>query len=418
MSVEDMRGRVYHYAPLSLSIVEMQNKPCNGISFVNICDANMELFGAPGTKKRRDIQEYWNNARRRSIQSYCQLLDKWGVTHSDVTKGQLQKEGRCPSEASLTDLDDDTENGDVAEDAEDGAEGGSKDSATVDGADDSGADRDNCAKDDSFADAFSKQLSLGSSNPATMPAAPFAPNQMENPIPTNACFASLPQMSFDKDSSNMWPTDDSPTPSVAYSSDSSATSEARKGTRANPIIIHADLDYSERNFPFDIIHVPRIEHSGWAREGIDIRMAIGIGDAASWEAWMDDSIPELQDHAIMIQGRSRSSDYDAIDSYHRDDKQSDTAAVHYSQMEKMSKDPTRQAMYWRIITPRSMPLDNVILSGDSTQILRNETGVKRMAGEDKDIEVLSYFVNWVVAKKRTGHQISSARKTNLKDAFA
>ena len=128
---------------------------------------------------------------------------------------------------------------------------------------------------------------------------------------------------------------------------------------------------------------------------------------------MDDAVPE---HAIMVRGRSRSSDYDALDSYHRNDKDSDTAAIHTKQMEDIQRDPSRQAIYWQIITPETMPLDNVILSGDSTLIAKNERGVIRTAEEG--LEILSYFVNWVVAKKKAGHQISSAKKTLLKDAFA
>jgi len=206
--------------------------------------------------------------------------------------------------------------------------------------------------------------------------------------------------------------------SSAGSNYDEALTTAREGTKLNPYVINMDLEFSEKNYPFDIIYVPRIEHGGWAREGIDIRMAIGVGDSECWGAWMDDSIPELQDHCIMVRGCSRSSDYDALGSYHRDNDESDTAAVHYKQKEDILCDPTHQVIYWRLITPKEMPLDNVILSSDSKQILKKEKGVKRTVGVDQDIVVLSYFVNWVIAKKKTGHQISSSRKTDLKDAFA
>ena len=133
---------------------------------------------------------------------------------------------------------------------------------------------------------------------------------------------------------------------------------------------------------------------------------------------MDDSLPHHQDNVIMVRGRSRSSDYDALDSYHRGDYGSDTSAVHHRQLEDIKRNPSRQTLYWRIITPKSMPLDNVILSGDSKKILKKEKGVKRTMGENQDIVVLSYFVNWVIAKKKTGHQIALAPKMALEDAFA
>ena len=43
--------------------------------------------------------------------------------------------------------------------------------------------------------------------------------------------------------------------------------------------------------------------------------------------------------------------------------------------------------------------------------------IGRLKHEAKDIECKAYFVSWVVAKKKVGHQIISAKKTALKDAF-
>lgn len=352
-----------------LLAIEKQNQPRTNIVLLDLCDANSDLFGEKGTKQRRDVQMYWNNIRRRSIRSYCKLLERWGVKMNDTTASLLQEEGRCPSPDSST-----TMSGESF-------------------CDDEEVNEDDCNVDDICGE-LNKSLSLGSCT------TPIARHHVQQ-IPTHPPSTLLPQMSSNSDS-NMWQGGmiGSPAPSLTFSSDSSTAGEARKGTQASPIVIKVDLVNSEQNFPFDIIRVPRIEHGGWAREGIDIRLAIGVGDADCWEAWMDDSVPELQDHAIMIRGRSRSSDYDALDSYHRDDKQSDTAAVHNKQKEAIQRDPSRQTLYWRIVTPRSMPLDNVILSGDSTMIARKEKGVKRTVGEDEGLVVLSYFVSWVIAKKK------------------
>jgi len=370
-----------------LVLVEKQNKPRKAIVLVDLCNTNVDLFGSKGTQLRRDVQEFWNNVRRRFIRSYARLLDNWRVPHSASTKSLLQHEGRCPLSTCSLDESDEFE-----EDQYSTSQAG-----------------------DCLATVMSDKLSLDEPkpSPSVHPTTLFI-----SPIASYKPSALLPQMN---NNNSMWQTSDTPTPSVAFSSDSSSTQSnawSRKGTRQNPFVIRVDLDFCEQNYPFDIIGVPRIEHGGWAWEGLDIRMAIGVGDADCWEAWVDDTVPELQDHAIMIRGRSRSLDYDAIESYHRDEKESDTAAVHKKQKEAIQRDPSRQALYWRIITPNNIPLDNVILSGDSTQIVKKEKGVKRMAGEDKDVAVLSYFVNWVIAKRKTGHQISTHAKTLLKDAFA
>jgi hypothetical protein len=133
---------------------------------------------------------------------------------------------------------------------------------------------------------------------------------------------------------------------------------------------------------------------------------------------MDYSCPGLEGHAIMIWGRSRLSAYDALQSYHRKDEGSDTAAVHKKTSEDIQRNPNRQAIHWRVITGKDLPLDNVIISGDSVQILKEETGVTYMAGEDKDIECLAYFASWKIARKNKGHQISGSHKKKLKDAFS
>lgn len=379
-----------------LSAIELLNMPRKDIVLVDVCDSNVALFGARGSKTRRDLQEYWNNTRRRPIRSYCRLLDAWSVKYSDTTANELRQNGRCPSPAS--------------------AATGSETSL----AEDNDFDATAC-----LANTFSEKLNLSAPPVTTAPLrhpSPFLPTFQPKVMVSShvSPSPSLPQMSSNNDN-NAWPGGNvtgSPTPSVDFSSVSSSTADAWKGSQANPIVIHANLARCEQNFPFDIVFVPRIEHNGWARQGIDIRMAVGVGDAHCWEAWMDDSNPELQEHAIMVRGRSRSSDYDALDSYHRKDPDSDTASVHTTQMEAIQLDPSRQTIYWRIVTPKCMPLDNVILSGDAKQIVKKEKGVKRATGEKGNVEVLSYFVNWVVAQKNAGYQIESTKKTSLKDAFA
>ena len=107
----------------------------------------------------------------------------------------------------------------------------------------------------------------------------------------------------------------SPTPSVLSLSDTHADNYI--GSFNNPYTIFVDLEYPEQNSIFDIVHVKRIEYGGWAREGIDIRTKIGLDDVVFWSAWMQQGCEaEFQDRVVMIRGKSRSSTYNRVDSYH------------------------------------------------------------------------------------------------------
>ena len=136
----------------------------------------------------------------------------------------------------------------------------------------------------------------------------------------------------------------------------------------------------------------------------------------AWTAWMEE-IPGYEDRCIMVRSRSRSSAFDALDSYHRHDPTSDLAAVHKNVKDAIQRDPSRHAHHYRIIIPKkyNMRLDNVILSGDSRLIKKNETGVSYMMD---DIDCKAYFVNWTIAKKKAGHQLETSAKTPLRNRFA
>lgn len=383
-----------------LRSIEKRNLPRKAVVLLDICNNNVELFGAKGSQQRRIIQEYWNNIRRRSIQRYCSRLDMYNIEYSATTTSLLKLESRLPSPVSTAST---SSVGTTHDNDEDWNDDGSDDNGLykLSKEFDNHLDLDSPPPPPRISPVF-----VGSPPPKVTPLRFMSPQpRITLPLRTNPPSAAfLPQMSTKSDN-NTWP---------------GGYSGVISGTRENPHLVFVDLERSEQNYPFDIVHVPRLEHGGWAREAVDIRTAVGVGDAECWDAWIYDSEtnPELRDHSIMVQGRSRSSDYDAINSYHRKDMDSDCAAVRKKQKESIKQDPQRQARYWLLIFPKSMPLDNVIISGDSTQIIKNERGVKRHVGDNKDMEVLSYFVNWVVAKKKTGHQISSVQKKNLEDAFA
>jgi len=180
----------------------------------------------------------------------------------------------------------------------------------------------------------------------------------------------------------------SPTPSLVSSAESA--SENYLGSATNPWTVLANVDYPERNLIFDIVHVKRIEYGGWAREGIDIRTEVGLTDVHHWSAWMEQNCEaEYKGRAVIIRGKSRSSTYDEVESYHRNGKFADLKAIHKQTTEKLKKNPARQSVYYRLILP--FEVDNVILSGDPVEILKNRTGIVYML--DSTLESRAMFVN-------------------------
>ena len=71
--------------------VEKQDVPRDQIVLKDLCDSNIAAFGEPGSDLRRDIQEHWNNARRKKIRSYKQYLKRCGVTPSLTTYWVIAK---------------------------------------------------------------------------------------------------------------------------------------------------------------------------------------------------------------------------------------------------------------------------------------------------------------------------------------
>lgn len=360
-----------------LHAIEKRNQHRDETVLSEVCDSNVELFGTPGSQQRKDVQEYWKNAKRRSIRSYEKLLGKWGVALSETTKMLVHAEARMPSPVNSPGFSDIDE-----------LCGGMQDSLTL------------------------KPFETPPHSKATPGSARAAFGTLSGPTPGSANFGSSAGTSFGRASNpvnnSTWFSNNSPPPYLTSSFDT-CSSETFQGSLQNPFVIHADVEKPERSFPFDVVFVPRIEHNGWAREGIDIRINVGVGDAPFWSAWMSSS------NSIMVRGRSRSSAYDALQSYHRKEPLSDIAAVHTKVCEEVAKDPSRQALHWKINVGFS--LDNMILSGDTLKIVMQETGVTYNAASDEKIKCLAYFVSWRIAIKAKGHQIKGGSKKKLSDAF-
>ena len=200
----------------------------------------------------------------------------------------------------------------------------------------------------------------------------------------------------------------SPLPSVLLSEASHDT--CYPGSLSNPWTVHVDLDKPERNLIFDVVYIKRIEHGGWASEGVDIRVEFGAKDRDYWSAWIED----LLDHigtSLIVRGRSRSSAFDEVRKYHRNKRNTDLEAAHQKTVDEMKQNPARLSTYYRLLFTEDLPLDNVILSGDPIEVIKHCTGVKYNVGNNT--KTAAMFLIWSIEKKGVGHKIESTTDENI-----
>ena len=111
--------------------------------------------------------------------------------------------------------------------------------------------------------------------------------------------------------------------------------------------------------------------------------------------------PEDEARSMLIQGRSRSSDHDKIDEYHRHNFCQHTKQAHQNTKTDIENNPERQTIWCELVWDESIALDNVILSGDPCQVAKKTNGVSHQLD---GIKCNPLFVCWVIAKKNVGHR--------------
>ena len=80
-----------------LKAVEKQDLPREDAVLKDLCDLHPTAFGEPGSNLRRDMQEHWNNLRRRKIRGYVRHLKRFGVDPS-LTTSRLALSDTNPSD--------------------------------------------------------------------------------------------------------------------------------------------------------------------------------------------------------------------------------------------------------------------------------------------------------------------------------
>ena len=196
-------------------LVKKQGASREEIVFVDICDQAPDLFGKPGTQLQRDVQEHWKNTKRRNISSYVRYLERLGVEPGEKTKMLLA----CDSFDNDTSI---VTSSSVAPSLP--------------------------QPDQARTPPEIEQLALDLDNLSFKSPLKFQSPMQQKPNPFQSPVKRTPF---------------SPAPLGMSLSSGSEVSES-PGSRVNPHVINVDTSHPERHLIFDIQHVPRIVHNGWA----------------------------------------------------------------------------------------------------------------------------------------------------------
>ena len=151
-----------------------------------------------------------------------------------------------------------------------------------------------------------------------------------------------------------------------------------------------------------------IEYSGWKRDAVKIQKLVSLEDISAWSAMM------TSNNKVVIQGPPFDALYlSTLDSYHRDDIDSEESKEHMRLKEAIESDPSCQVAYYELDFG-NMFFDNVIFSGDPVHVKMETKGVVKKIGNH---EVKAMFVSWTLAIHQPRVKVVATQKADLDAAF-
>jgi hypothetical protein len=144
-----------------------------------------------------------------------------------------------------------------------------------------------------------------------------------------------------------------------------------RGTKRAPILQQVDLKMPEKNGIFDITLVENMERDEFERTGVHIRMSIDDNDQGKWGARIPRSSeypPEFKGRVVIVQGPAVSFWLSMTGIYHEILTCPATKKAHENADKLRDEDKTRKDVYYALIFPPGIYLDNQILSSHENQV--------------------------------------------------
>lgn len=312
-----------------LQAAERMDKDRKDISCKMICDTHHSMFEG----RRRAVQYFWRDTKKRNIKSYAALLDSYGVKPG-VTTSKLLRE---------------------AEENENETKNERKEEEEEFGKDDE-EEAPPPPKNENLCDAFSRVMVL---SPPTKPSLANVTGtttkmNLSSPIPTTIA-ASSSSVS-----------DASANPVLTYIEALEAMKQ--DGSDEFPYITIVDLDRPESHRGFQVHFIPGIKHKGYNRDGFHISKVVAAPQVNEWEAFIPKKIyPSLDGRILQVRGPSQDYWHMSANRYHEDENNIKCPATYkkHRALERAIKDnPKRQLENTLFVFPRDVRLENYVFSED------------------------------------------------------
>lgn len=194
------------------------------------------------------------------------------------------------------------------------------------------------------------------------------------------------------------------------------------GTKKNPYFICVDVSLPERNNGFDIQYVESMNFDNSLHAGFHIRRCIPIQDGQFWEATMAPSALVSGNRAILVKGPSQSYWLRDPEKWYDRTKESKCQATRDKHLathvaigegkhgDDANNEEDRFYLYWLLIFPSDITLDNTIFSPGNTRVLAAEmVGMEsKLFHGKKEHTHYGAGIFWRIGVKGMSHQLKAA----------
>jgi len=186
------------------------------------------------------------------------------------------------------------------------------------------------------------------------------------------------------------------------------------GSFEYPNIQIFNFDNAEKNDGFKISLVPLVTHKGFDRKAFHIRRVVSGPQVDDWKATIPhDRFPALAERCVLIRGPSQDFWHQSPDRYHSDKENIDcdqTKKIHQMLQQAIQQDDKRKYMWWLLVFPKGVHLENHVFSDDATIVKKHLNDLYATIRDDGDkIDLCGMDIYWKIAIK--GGELVGAEAT-------
>jgi hypothetical protein len=359
--------------------IERKGLPLAQVSLVDICDADLAVYGRSGNP-RRPVQQRWAKIKKLTPRGYLALLKKHKIPPSPATLAAVEvKQESKESESKNSEPTETIDNNDeTIIDDEDKETIIDEDEETIIDEDEETIIDDG---EETVIDDGEETIIDDNDEPTTTNEEPTTSNLASTfaslLIKSNTMFSTPTKNPVKKTpvkKSPFLPSMASPTPSNVDFAETATEEEDimedsvvdlifdfrnQNGTKNCPYITLVDCWHPEKNGPFDITCFEELEHNDRDRSGFHIRRSIDPQDMDAWSAFIPNEVEfprlvPLTGRVLFIKGPSRSFWIRDFKRYHNGRKPiacKVTAKFHEKSDTAIASDPNREISYFLLVFP-------------------------------------------------------------------